>query len=310
MSKRPFIAGLVAADALLVVFVLLVTSISGWATTKNQFGQYWYYFVPLAVGFGVQVGLYIHLREVHQRMMSKRLMAVTGSTSTATMVSCCAHYLANILPIISAAGVSTFIGQYQVQLFWVGLAFNLFGIGYLARQVIRVRTPVVGTKKIPREIASAAPSLINNAVVITAFVIVVTIVSILGGRTNHPTPQAAEAGNATGVSSSGLTRTNAENGMTVSVTPQRNTDGSWEFSVSIDNHAVNVTQDMVTISSLIDAAGQAASPQGWVGDPPGGHHRKGILKFGVLASPPVSLTLRDLGGVPVRTFMWDNLTSW
>jgi Cu+-exporting ATPase len=53
------------------------------------------------------------------------------------MVSCCAHYLANILPVIGAAGLIALVGQYQVELFWVGLASNAAGILYAAGKVMQ-----------------------------------------------------------------------------------------------------------------------------------------------------------------------------
>lgn len=308
MTKRPFIAGLIAADTLLALFIVLVTSISGWATTKSQFSHYWYFLVPLAVGFGVQVGLYVYLREVVKRMMSKKMMAVTGSTSTAAMISCCTHYLVNILPIISAAGVASFIGQYQVKLFWVGIAFNLFGIASIGRQVVRARRHMVDKSVLPATAPPPEKSLINNAVVVVAFVIIVGAVWLFSGRASQTANTVTAAGTA-GASNASLTKTNAENGMTVAVTPKKNDDGSWDFSVAIDNHAVSVTQDMVAVSTLTDAAGRHWPPQSWTGDPPGGHHRKGILKFNSLSSPPASLTIRDLGGVLERTFTWDGLST-
>lgn len=311
MTKRPLITGLIAADTLLVLFVILVTSISGWATTTSQFGQYWYYLVPLAIGFGIQVGLYVYLREVLKRAMSKKVMGVTGGTSTAAMISCCAHYLVNILPIISAAGVATFISQYQVRFFWVGIAFNLLGIAYIVRQVVRARLHLTGKPILPEATASWEKPLITNTVVIAAFAIIVVAVSIFSGQTNVSTTSAVASGATTKTTApvASLTKTNTENGMTVAVTPKRNIDGSWDFSVVIDNHVVDVTQDMVAVSTLTDANGQVVSPQAWTGDPPGGHHRQGVLEFNALTSPPVSLTLRDLGGVTARTFTWDNLSS-
>lgn len=310
MHKRSFIAGFAAADALLVLFIVLVTGISGWVTTKSQFEQYWYYLVPLAIGFGIQVGMYVYLREAVERMMSKKVMAITGSTSTVAMISCCAHYLVNILPIVGATGVATFIGQYQVRLFWVGIAFNLFGIAFIARKVMHARAHLNGTRTLPNPVPPSEKPLINNAVVVATFAIVVAAVSFLSGRMGQPVKSAAAQGGTTAVSpSDGLTKTNSENGMTVSVTPKRNTDGSWGFLVAIDNHSVSVTQDMVEASLLTDANGKTVKPTSWAGDPPGGHHRKGTLTFGALSSPPVSVTIRDLGGVPERTFTWDNLTS-
>ena len=38
---------------------------------------------------------------------------------------------------IGAAGLVTFASQYQVQFFWVGLAFNAAGIAYIFSKVIQ-----------------------------------------------------------------------------------------------------------------------------------------------------------------------------
>ena len=51
------------------------------------------------------------------------------------MISCCTHYLANLLPIVGAAGLVTLATQYQIELFWVGLAFNAAGIVYIGSKV-------------------------------------------------------------------------------------------------------------------------------------------------------------------------------
>ena len=51
-------------------------------------------------------------------------------------------------------------------------------------------------------------------------------------------------------------------------------------------------------------------PMAWEGDPPGGHHRKGVLVFKPLDPMPATITLdvREVGGVADRTFTW-NLAS-
>jgi Cu+-exporting ATPase len=67
------------------------------------------------------------------------MVAVSGGTSTAAMISCCTHYLVNLLPVLGATGIASFVGQYQVQLFWVGLAFNLAGILTIGRRVMKVQ---------------------------------------------------------------------------------------------------------------------------------------------------------------------------
>lgn len=121
---------------LLTVYFGIVSLISGGSFALEQFSKYWYFIVALAVGFGIQVGLYTYLKNlVGRHGASGRMVAVSGTTSTAAMVSCCAHYLVNILPILGVTGFLTVVAEYQVELFWLGLAFNAAGILYIAAKV-------------------------------------------------------------------------------------------------------------------------------------------------------------------------------
>lgn len=126
--------GFFASAALLVLYFTVLSLISGWGYTLDQFSQFGYFVVALAVGFGVQIGLYTYLREL-VRYGSGAMLGMTGTASTAAMLSCCTHYLANVLPILGVAGLVTFVAQYQVELFWAGIAFNLAGIAYMLKRV-------------------------------------------------------------------------------------------------------------------------------------------------------------------------------
>lgn len=135
---RPVGFGLLAFGILIGLYFGILTLISGWSFTLTQFADFWYYVVPLAVGFGVQVALYVQLRQVISRgRQAGTVLAASGTTSTAAMISCCAHYLVNVAPVLGATGLVAFAAQFQVQLFWVGLLFNLGGIAYVANQLVR-----------------------------------------------------------------------------------------------------------------------------------------------------------------------------
>ena len=132
--------GLLGAAALIGIYFVAVGLISDRNFAVSQFRQYWYFIISLALGFGLQVGLYSYLKKSiknHNMAASGSGLAVTGTTSALAMISCCAHYLANIIPIIGIAGFVSIIAQYQVEFFWVGLLFNLFGIIYIASKVIK-----------------------------------------------------------------------------------------------------------------------------------------------------------------------------
>jgi len=135
---RPAGFGMGAFAALLAIYFGVLTLISGWSFTLEEFYRYWYYLAPLAAGFGLQVALFLKLREVvAQARQAGAVIAASGTTSTAAMISCCAHYLTNVAPVIGATGLVAFAAQFQVELFWVGLAFNAAGIAYVGTKVYR-----------------------------------------------------------------------------------------------------------------------------------------------------------------------------
>ena len=131
--------GLLGISVLLVFYFAIVTLISGWDFAQNQFLRFWYFILALAFGFGIQISLYTYLKNsIHSKNKSARVLVASGTTSGAAMISCCAHYLVNVLPVLGAVGIITVISQYQVQLFWVGLVFNFAGIVYMANKVSKV----------------------------------------------------------------------------------------------------------------------------------------------------------------------------
>lgn len=138
MILKSAIRGLIGATALLAAYFSIVSLISGWPFALSQFGQFWYFMVSLAIGFGIQIGLYAYLKNaVRQKNNSGKVLVVSGTTSTTAMISCCAHYLTNILPIIGTAGIISLISQYQIELFWIGLIFNFAGIVYIFSRIIK-----------------------------------------------------------------------------------------------------------------------------------------------------------------------------
>lgn len=137
---KPILSGIIASTILLGVYFAVLTLVSGWGFAQTQFADFWYFIISLVVGFGVQIGLYQYIKSlVHSGQGMGKVVGVSGTTSTAAMISCCAHYLVNLVPILGVTGLVTFVAQYQVELFWVGLASNIFGIGYMASRIIKFK---------------------------------------------------------------------------------------------------------------------------------------------------------------------------
>src|SRR3989344_5468016 len=133
--------GLIAAVFLLVIYFTVISLVSGWNFAQDQFQRFWYFVITLAIGFGIQVGLYSYIKGAMQNknVVQGKVLALSGTASTAAMISCCAHYIVTMLPILGAVGIITVISQYQIQFFWVGLAFSGAGIIYMINRVMALK---------------------------------------------------------------------------------------------------------------------------------------------------------------------------
>lgn len=133
---RPLLFGALASSIMLEIYFGVLTLVSGWDFTLSEFARFWYLVLALALGFGIQIGLYTYLKQrlIHHHTAGK-VVATSGATSTVAMISCCAHYLVNVLPVIGAAGLVTLVAEYQIELFWAGLAFNAGGIVFIASRI-------------------------------------------------------------------------------------------------------------------------------------------------------------------------------
>lgn len=97
-----------------------------------------------------------------------------------------------------------------------------------------------------------------------------------------------------------------QSAVTVKVTPRTITGATWEFEVVFDTHSQALNDDPVQVAALVAADGTEILPLEWKGDAPGGHHRKGVLRFKAPqpASGPLVLRIRRVGEAAPRTFRW------
>lgn len=143
MIYKSIIKGIISVAGLLALYFIIISLVSGWLVALNQFILFWYYIVSLATGFGIQIGIFSYLRALHRQKVPTGVVATSGTTSAIAMISCCTHYLVNILPIIGISGLAAITGQYQIEIFWIGLIFNLFGIIYLLNKLVKFKTNTI-----------------------------------------------------------------------------------------------------------------------------------------------------------------------
>ena len=150
---RPVTLGLLAALGLLTFYLGIITLAQGWEHALGQLADDRWFVGAIALGFGTQVGLFTYLRGLHAYAAAGGVAASTG-TSTAAMLACCAHHLADILPIVGLSGAAIFLNAYKTPLLWLGIVMNFAGIIYLLRKIYQQRQMACHTPIASRSAAS------------------------------------------------------------------------------------------------------------------------------------------------------------
>jgi hypothetical protein len=80
---------------------------------------------------------------------------------------------------------------------------------------------------------------------------------------------------------------------------------TWDFEVALETHTQDLSDDLIKSSTLV-ADGKRYLPLAWEGGTPGGHHRKGLLRFKATGPQPRSMELqiRLAGDASPRSFKW------
>ena len=149
LPVSPILAGVVASALLASIYVAVVGIAQGLDHAFQQATDIWYLVLPILGGFGVQVGLFVHLRRSlgsgRGTGSTKALTGVGTGTSTVSMAACCAHHLTDVLPFIGISGAALFLNEYRVPLMVLGVAGNAVGIGMTIRMLRRHRHCIAAT---------------------------------------------------------------------------------------------------------------------------------------------------------------------
>lgn len=105
------------------------------------------------------------------------------------------------------------------------------------------------------------------------------------------------------------TKIDDQSSITIKVTPVilDKTSDPWKFDITFDTHSGSLDQDPLEMAVLFDDKGVAHKPTAWEGQRPGGHHREGMLIFKAIKPAPtyVALKIKNVGGIPERSFTWN-----
>ena len=140
IGPRSIAAGVVAATALLGLYIGIIGLAQGIEHAFEQLATDAVFVGLIAVGFGTQIALFAELRTVdRQHRASAAVTAVGTGTSTMAMLACCAHHVVDLLPLLGLSAAAVFLNAYKTPLFVVGIGMNVIGIVVMARQLQRAR---------------------------------------------------------------------------------------------------------------------------------------------------------------------------
>lgn len=140
---RSVAAGLGGVALLLALYLSILAAVQSLDHAWDTLWEFRYYMFPLLAGFGIQVGLYHHIRT---RGAGAGGVAASGGLSTASMAACCAHHITDVGPLLGITAATVFLVQYQRPLLLVGIGSNLLGIAYLWRCARGMGPPYHETK--------------------------------------------------------------------------------------------------------------------------------------------------------------------
>jgi hypothetical protein len=137
--RKHILTGAGAALLLIMIYAGIIGLAQGWAHVWQQTTELWYWVLALAGGFGIQVGLFSFLRQGirERRAASTASVAASGSVSAGSMAACCAHHLADVLPLLGLSGVALFLVRYQLFFIIAGVLSNIVGITIMLETIQR-----------------------------------------------------------------------------------------------------------------------------------------------------------------------------
>lgn len=140
----PIGAGILGGSLLSLLYLGIVSLAESPTHAIQLFWEDRFIVLPIIAGFGIQVGLYVVLKQglylpIASPGPSGMLTGASGATSTLAMVACCAHHVTDVLPILGLTAAATFLAEYRTLFMFVGLGMTVVGIVVMVFVLLRAR---------------------------------------------------------------------------------------------------------------------------------------------------------------------------
>ncbi|EKE13379.1 MAG: hypothetical protein ACD_13C00022G0020 [uncultured bacterium] len=266
----------------LALFYFLLSSLlsGGISHSLDQFVILQPWISLLILSFGVQMGLFQLVRK------GFRLVGSSSTVSGVSMLLCCVHHASDLLPILGVSALGLVLTAYQKDFLIFGVLMNILGIFYMAKLMRLTDKPVFKYL------------FMSSAVLVLAFGVFTITKDVFAkkpsslGASVKVNPMEAQ------VKQVGV--------VDMEITPKQLARGrEMVFTVSLDNHSIDLNYDYTKIVVVVDDTGNIYKPVKWTGES-AGHHVSGDLVFNKLSgkASSVGLNIKGIDGKNV-VFNWE-----
>ena len=138
LSSAAWAAGFAAGFGMAVLYSGVLIGTSGLAHLAEQWARYGPVLVVLWSLFGLQVALLIDVRRASSRGL-RATDAAAGGTTAIGMLACCAHHVADLVPIVASVGIASVLVAWQPWILAAALVLSVAGTTATARRWARTR---------------------------------------------------------------------------------------------------------------------------------------------------------------------------
>jgi len=129
-KEKSVLLGVLAGLGLIGFYLGIISIFQGFNFALMNLRSLWYLIFPLVIGFGIQIGLFVSIKN-HAKLTGS--VATTGAISGGSMIACCSHFLLNIIPIAGVSGLAIFLVKYQSWFLVFGILSNVLGITLMVK---------------------------------------------------------------------------------------------------------------------------------------------------------------------------------
>jgi hypothetical protein len=296
---------IIGGGALLTLYIVVLIIGNSVDHAINQLMDWWPWVTIQTLGFGIQVGIFFHIRDKNKagklRGTSSSL-AVGGGVSAGSMVACCLHHVTDVLPIVGFSAATLFLIQYQSIFMTLGVLSNIVGLLFMLEMMYNYSDFNLFGTRIRNIISTYDMKRIRNISAYSSALIFVILFSstLWPVYTNQSSTSKLRA----------RELVNDLNGVTFTIKPVEYDGKKLAFAIKIDTHSGSLSFDMVEVAKL-EVSGRVYEPILWEGSPPGGHHRFGMLVFPIPTgeNDEMKIIISNVNDIPERVFEWGGVTK-